>query len=148
MRAPVLVYLRDLFRVLVHWSRDRYLEIFQHSRPSNAQSQVIVCASQPQDAQSPSEKHGWPLPVGPGVHAGAPDLLLELPGPEQEHRSPVEGTLLAPHAEQNALRHAAVDTEIADGAPQTSAVVQASTGTPLSMQLTRQAQFWSAKHAV
>lgn len=36
-----------------------------------AQSHVIVHESQLHDAQSPSLKHGWPDPVGPGVHAGS-----------------------------------------------------------------------------
>jgi hypothetical protein len=94
--------------------------------------QVIVCASHPHDAQSPSLKQGSPDPVGPGVHEGTPlleELLLEelLPAPH----IPVPMAPGPSHWLGHAVsRQVAVVAATAEGVPQLSALVQLVTEPP------------------
>jgi hypothetical protein len=131
---------------------DSETEISGSFSPSRApwldQSQVCVCASQEQEAQSPSLKQGSPAPNEPGVHGGAPEelelpLLVELP----QAQALVEPMLFTHSAWQAPFRQAAVAVEMASAGPQTSGEVQAVTVFPTYRHPTRQTQLASAAHA-
>jgi hypothetical protein len=111
-----------------------------------SQLQVIVSVLHSQEKQSPSLKQESPGPKEPGVHDGAPLLLAPLLL-DPEHVTGIV-PLALPHSEGHMeLRHAAVETEAAEGLPQLSMLVQAATVPPSKKHSTRHVQFASTAHA-
>jgi hypothetical protein len=95
------------------------------------QMQVIDCGSHSHDAQSASLKQDSPPPKGPGVHDDPLELALVLDELLDPHMGlPPIDPMLTHSAEHDATRHAFVETETEEAAPQPSAPVQAATVPP------------------